>query len=277
MRRCATRRSQAGACQCGPGRIRCPSSSPRWQTSCRRRLRTGVPPSSSNSPGWQAALEKRRVSHERRRHAGVDGALLPDGMLRSFLAPIAPLPPADRARSPATLPSLCSRSRHRSTQPRLTLATTKPPQVKMSNRRRDAAAPERRGPVCRRARGAGARRRAGAARQLAALAAGRGDLSAWAARPHRASTITPKYIGNRRLIETAVATLATDRALLAARRAGHGEILGLRASRRRHHRLLAAARAMHRRHRREPDPLRLELCAAARQGPVARGAGRRRR
>src|SRR5262245_20851736 len=29
-----------------------------------------------------------------------------------------------------------------------------------------------------------------------------------------ATTITPKYVGDRRLIETAVATLATDRALL---------------------------------------------------------------
>ena len=35
--------------------------------------------------------------------------------------------------------------------------------------------------------------------------------------------ISAKYIGNRRLIETAVATLATDRALLLLRTAGNGE------------------------------------------------------
>ncbi len=36
----------------------------------------------------------------------------------------------------------------------------------------------------------------------------------WAASCPTASTVTPKYIGNARLIEIAVATLATDRALL---------------------------------------------------------------
>ncbi len=43
------------------------------------------------------------------------------------------------------------------------------------------------------------------------------------------TVITPKYIGNQRIIEIAVATLTTDRALLAARRAGHSEELGQRA------------------------------------------------
>ena len=91
------------------------------------------------------------------------------------------------------------------------------------------------------------------------------------------TAITPKYVGNRRLIETAVATLATDRALL---------LLGVPGTAKSwvsEH--LAAAisgssqlpHPVHGRHRREPDPLRLELCAAARARSVARGAGRRRR
>ncbi len=37
-------------------------------------------------------------------------------------------------------------------------------------------------------------------------------------------TVSPKYIGNRRIIETAVATLATDRALR------HGQVVGVGAS-----------------------------------------------
>jgi hypothetical protein len=47
-----------------------------------------------DSPGWQAALEKRRVA------TGDDGTLmwtalmLPDGMMRRFLDAIAPLPAA---------------------------------------------------------------------------------------------------------------------------------------------------------------------------------------
>ena len=39
--------------------------------------------------------------------------------------------------------------------------------------------------------------------------------------------ITAKYVGNRRLIETAVATLATDRALLLLGPARHGQVLGV--------------------------------------------------
>ena len=85
--------------------------------------------------------------------------------------------------------------------------------------------------------------------------------------------ITPKYIGNRRLIETAVATLATDRALLLLGVPGTAKswvsehlaaaITGSS----------AAPRPVHGGHRREPDPLRLELRPAAGQGPVARRAG----
>ena len=75
--------------------------------------------------------------------------------------------------------------------------------------------------------------------------------------------ISPKYIGNRRLIETAVATLATDRALL---------LLGIPGTAKSwvsEH--LAAAisgssqlhRAVHGGHRRKPDPLWLELCRSS--------------
>ena len=66
------------------------------------------------------------------------------------------------------------------------------------------------------------------AAELAALAAGDGRqrppgwrLSPWAVTTYLlggaaadGTVITPKYVGNRRLIEVAVATLATDRALL---------------------------------------------------------------
>ena len=41
--------------------------------------------------------------------------------------------------------------------------------------------------------------------------------------------VTPKYIGNRRLIEIAIATLATDRALLLLGVPGTAKTLGLRA------------------------------------------------
>ncbi len=74
------------------------------------------------------------------------------------------------------------------------------------------------------------------------------------------TAITPKYVGSRRLMETAVATLATDRALL---------LLGVPGTAKSwvSEHLAAAimgdsthARAVHGRHRREPDPLWLELC-----------------
>ena len=47
------------------------------------------------------------------------------------------------------------------------------------------------------------------------------------------TVITPKYVGDRRLIETAVATLATDRALLLLGVPGTAKSLGVGASRRR--------------------------------------------
>ena len=50
--------------------------------------------------------------------------------------------------------------------------------------------------------------------------------------------ITPKYIGNRRLIEIAIATLATDRALLLLGVPGTAKSWVSRAPRRRHHRRL---------------------------------------
>ncbi len=80
--------------------------------------------------------------------------------------------------------------------------------------------------------------------------------------------ISAKYIGRRRLIEVAVASLATDRALLLlgvrarqdlGRRAPRGGDLGR----------FDAAGAGNQRHRRGGDPLRLGLRAADRQGPLA--------
>ena len=59
----------------------------------------------------------------------------------------------------------------------------------------------------------------------------------------------------------------------AARRAGHGQDLGLRAPGRGDQRRLDAARPGHRGHAGGGDPLRLELRPAARRGPVARRAG----
>lgn len=85
--------------------------------------------------------------------------------------------------------------------------------------------------------------------------------------------ITPKYVGNQRLIEVAVATLATDRALLllgvpgtakswvSEHRGGGG--LGR----------LDAAGAGHRGHRRGGRALRLELRPPARGGTLGGGAG----
>ena len=78
------------------------------------------------------------------------------------------------------------------------------------------------------------------AEELAALAAAddrarppNWKLSPWAVRTYLLGgkladgfEIKPKYIGNARLIEIAVATLATDRALLLLRRAGHRQDLG---------------------------------------------------
>ena len=58
------------------------------------------------------------------------------------------------------------------------------------------------------------RRRPRAAAQLAALAVGGGHLPAGRHARRRHGRSRPKYVGQRRLIEIAVATLATDRALL---------------------------------------------------------------
>ena len=44
-------------------------------------------------------------------------------------------------------------------------------------------------------------------------------------------TITPKYVGRRRLVELAVATLATDRALLLLGVPGHRQDVAVRAPR----------------------------------------------
>jgi hypothetical protein len=76
--------------------------------------------------------------------------------------------------------------------------------------------------------------------------------------------VSPKYIGSRRLIEIAVATLATDRAGLAvAGRAGDGQELGLRASVGRDLGRFHPHDPRHGRHQRGVHPLRLELRPAA--------------
>jgi hypothetical protein len=81
--------------------------------------------------------------------------------------------------------------------------------------------------------------------------------------------ITPKYLGSERLVEIAVASLATDRALLLLGVPGTAKswvsehlaaaICG---------NLVPATGAVHGRHGRDPDPLRLELRHAAGPGPV---------
>ena len=101
--------------------------------------------------------------------------------------------------------------------------------------------------------------------ELAALAAvddrprpPRWQLSPWAVATYLlggtladGTAITPKYIGQRRLIEIAVATLATDRALLLLGVPGTAKIVGGRAPRRRDRGRLDAAGAGHRRHAEE--------------------------
>ena len=100
-------------------------------------------------------------------------------------------------------------------------------------------------------------------------------LSPWAVRTYllggklaNGFEVSPKYIGNARLIEIAVATLATDRALLL-----YG-VPGTAKSWMSEH-LAAAicgdsdpAGPGHGRHRRGGDPLRLELRAAAGRGAI---------
>ena len=102
-------------------------------------------------------------------------------------------------------------------------------------------------------------------------------LSPWAvvdlpARRHAAdgTVITPKYVGPRRLMEVAVATLATDRALLLLGVPGTAKTWVSEHLAAADQRRLDAARAGHGRHRRGGDPLRLELRPAARRGPDAR-------
>ena len=75
-------------------------------------------------------------------------------------------------------------------------------------------APARRGAVRARAGGARRRRRPPAAAELAAVAVGGRHLPARRRARRRHGRSSPKYVGQRRLIEIAVATLATDRALL---------------------------------------------------------------
>ena len=115
------------------------------------------------------------------------------------------------------------------------------------------------------------------AAELKALAASDGHRPpSWALAPRQVVTylmggkasdgtaITPKYVGDKRLIETAVATLATDRALLLLGVPGTAKSWVSEHLAAGDHRRFHAGDPVHGRHRREPDPLRLELCPAAR-------------
>ena len=76
--------------------------------------------------------------------------------------------------------------------------------------------------------------------------------------------ITPKYVGDKRLIETAIATLATDRALLLLGVPGTAKSWVSEHLAAGDHRQFDARHPVHGRHRRKPDPLWLELRAVAR-------------
>ena len=90
-------------------------------------------------------------------------------------------------------------------------------------------------------------------------------------------TIEPKFVGERGLVERCVVTLAGERGLLLVGEPGTAKSMLSE--------LLAAAvcgtsvahRPGHRRHHRGPAPLRLELRAAAGQGPIGRRRSCRRR
>ena len=95
------------------------------------------------------------------------------------------------------------------------LAPATAPQHKRAARphRRDPA-PARRAVLRRRARGAGRAPTTARARRAGGCRRGRSSPTCWAACSPTARSSSPKYVGQRRLIEIAVATLATDRALL---------------------------------------------------------------
>ena len=98
---------------------------------------------------------------------------------------------------------------------------------------------------------------------------GGGDLPARRQLPD-GTVITPKYVGSRRLMEVAVATLATDRALLLLGVPGTAKTWvseHLAAAISGDSTLLVQGTAGH---RRGGHPLRLELRPAARRGPDAR-------
>ena len=87
------------------------------------------------------------------------------------------------------------------------------------------------------------------------------------------TTITPKYIGPRRVVEVAVATLATDRALLLLGLARDGQDVDERAPGGGHLRRLDAARPGDGGHAGGVAALRLELRPAAHRGAERAGAG----
>ena len=76
--------------------------------------------------------------------------------------------------------------------------------------------------------------------------------------------VTPKYIGNQRLVEIAISTLVTDRALLLIGEPGHGQVVALGAPHRRDQWRLDQGRARNGRNDRGADSLYLELCVADR-------------
>ena len=123
-----------------------------------------------------------------------------------------------------------------------------------------------------RARRAGRRRHAGAAAEVAALALGGPDL-----RDGRHARRRHGHLAEVRRQPAAHRDRRRDARdgprAAAPGRPGHGQELGERAHRGRHQRRFHAARAGDRRHAGGSDPLRLELRAAPRQGPVARRGG----
>ena len=83
--------------------------------------------------------------------------------------------------------------------------------------------------------------------------------------------ITPKYIGNRRLVEIAIATLVTDRAPAPDRGAGNRKVLAVRAPDRSHQRGFHQGDTGNRRHHGGAHTLFMELRHAHSPGAVQGG------
>ncbi len=87
------------------------------------------------------------------------------------------------------------------------------------------------------------------------------------------TVISPKYVGPRRLMEVAVATLATDRALLLLGGSRYGQDLGLRTPFGRNLGCVDAPGSRHVGYARGSYPLRLELRTSSLRGADRRCAG----